>query len=77
MKQTITKLRNLFVYRPIVEKEKVTESFGNNTIFLQPEIPTEWIAERAFYIWQERGCSHGNDREDWLLARFQLEDELN
>ncbi len=46
------------------------------TIVTQHTIPKSKIAERAFAIWQERGCGHGNDHEDWLLAQIQLEDEL-
>jgi HSP20 family protein len=30
------------------------------------------IARRAFEIFEGRGCAHGNDREDWLLAESEL-----
>lgn len=30
------------------------------------------IAERAYQIWQERGCQHGRDKEDWLAAEKEL-----
>lgn len=31
------------------------------------------IALRAYQIWQEHGCRHGHDVEDW----FQSEEELH
>ncbi len=30
------------------------------------------IAQRAFEIFENRGCVHGNDREDWFLAESEL-----
>ena len=44
-----------------------------------PPKPTEsssedGIALRAYQIYCERGCKHGHDVEDWLLAKRQLED---
>jgi len=30
------------------------------------------IAQRAFEIFENRGCAHGNDREDWFLAESEL-----
>ncbi len=30
------------------------------------------IAERAYELWQLRGCTHGFDREDWLQAEQEL-----
>lgn len=32
----------------------------------------EQIAERAYYIWQARGCPWGQSLEDWLEAEKQL-----
>jgi len=32
----------------------------------------EQIAERAYYIWQSRGCPWGQSLEDWLEAEKQL-----
>lgn len=38
-----------------------------------PGSPTyEQIAERAYYIWQSRGCQWGQSLEDWLEAEKQL-----
>lgn len=30
------------------------------------------IAERAFLLYEERGCRHGNDLDHWLEAERQL-----
>jgi HSP20 family molecular chaperone IbpA len=30
------------------------------------------IAQRAFEIFENRGCVHGNDRQDWFLAESEL-----
>jgi hypothetical protein len=32
----------------------------------------EDIARLAYAIWQDRGCPHGSDVEDWLEAERQL-----
>ena len=32
----------------------------------------EQIAERAYYIWESRGCPWGQSLEDWLEAEKQL-----
>lgn len=36
-------------------------------------VSQEKIAQRAYQIWQERGCIHGHDCDDW----DQAEQELN
>ena len=30
------------------------------------------IAERAYELWQARGCPHGDGLEDWQVAKAQL-----
>ncbi len=30
------------------------------------------IRDRAYYIFLERGCTHGNDMQDWLQAEREL-----
>lgn len=34
------------------------------------------IAERAYYIYVQRGYSNGNDQQDWLEAEKQIKQEL-
>jgi Protein of unknown function (DUF2934) len=36
------------------------------------EIILETIAKRAYQLFEERGCSHGSDREDWIAAEKEL-----
>lgn len=36
----------------------------------------EYIATRAYFIWQARGSRHGNDVVDWLEAEKQVTSEL-
>ncbi len=33
-----------------------------------PEDPHERIAAKAYELWEEGGCRHGHDMEDWLDA---------
>ena len=40
-------------------------------------ITFEDIEQRAYQIWQENGCRHGGDMEDWLQAEYELEAEEN
>ena len=30
------------------------------------------IARRAYELYEQRGCAHGHDVDDWLLAEQQL-----
>ncbi len=38
---------------------------------------SEQIQVAAYHLWEERGCIHGSDREDWENARKQLLYHLN
>ena len=35
-------------------------------------ITTEQIAERAYFLWLERGCPEGTAEQDWMDAEVQL-----
>ena len=37
----------------------------------------EWIAEKAFELWQERGYRDGHDFEDWLDAEAIVMEEIH
>ncbi len=37
-------------------------------------IADEEIALRAYQLWQERGCTHGYHREDWLQSEQELKE---
>ena len=36
------------------------------------EIILQTIAKRAYQLFEERGCAHGSDREDWITAEKEL-----
>ena len=41
-------------------------------------LPThEEISLRAYHIFIERGCTPGNEQEDWLRAEQELLEQLN
>ena len=41
----------------------------------EPTPLIEDIAIRAYYIWLNEGCPHGRDKEHWLMALVQLQEE--
>jgi len=43
----------------------------------RPDVPVteEAIAERAYSLWQTRGCTVGDGQEDWQDAKSQLLEE--
>ena len=34
------------------------------------------IARRAYELYEERGCEHGRDFDDWLLAEHEVRDSM-
>jgi hypothetical protein len=38
-------------------------------------ITDEMISERAYQVWQTRGCPQGDGSTDWEIAKQQLERE--
>ena len=41
-----------------------------------PTVTTNNIACRAYELYEERGCEHGRDMDDWLLAEHELHDAV-
>ena len=37
-----------------------------------PVVPCEKIAQLAYQKWLSRGCTHGNDKQDWQEAELEL-----
>jgi Protein of unknown function (DUF2934) len=37
-----------------------------------PELTEELIRVRAYQFFEERGCEHGHDLEDWLRAEAEI-----
>ena len=42
----------------------------------QPSVPTEKVAARAYQKWLQKGCKHGNDKQDWFEAEAEIKAEL-
>lgn len=55
------------------EKSAAVEQRSQKKTTDQKQLNHEQVALRAYQIWQERGCTHGHDCEDWVKA----EEELN
>lgn len=36
------------------------------------DVPETAIARRAYELYEQRGCAHGHDIDDWLLAEREL-----
>jgi hypothetical protein len=36
------------------------------------ELTEEYIQQRAYQIWEQRGRQHGHDVEDWLQAETEI-----
>jgi hypothetical protein len=54
------------VKKPVVKKI-VKESNGKSVI------TSEMIAQKAFELYEKRGCQQGNAEQDWLEAKQLLE----
>ena len=54
--------------------ENATEpvEVSGQTAGFETDCNQDGIAALAYKLWQERGCPHGSDQEDW----FRAEDEL-
>jgi|GEM_PF-1424550 len=39
-------------------------------------IPYSQVAQLAYRYWQERGCKHGHDHEDWERAERELRQDV-
>jgi hypothetical protein len=80
--------KNIKTINPIDEQIKTgTAAYEKKTInpaddpiakLFQPKVKLtyEKIAERAFFIWQNRGCLPNEDERNWREAETQLRVEL-
>jgi hypothetical protein len=41
------------------------------------KLPHDKVAQRAYEKWCKRGCTHGNDRQDWLEAEAEIRAEMS
>jgi hypothetical protein len=37
---------------------------------------SEKVAARAYQKWLQKGCKHGNDKQDWLEAEAEIKAEM-
>lgn len=42
---------------------------------VMPTLISERVAIRAYQVWEQRGCRHGFDLDDWLTAEQELADQ--
>jgi Protein of unknown function (DUF2934) len=55
-------------FRPITWEEWFDNFDRHQLVFVYEEE----VADRAYQLWQARGCQHGQDLDDWLEAERQL-----
>lgn len=55
-------------FRPISWDEWLEHFDTHHLVFIYEEE----TADRAYDLWQNRGCEHGSDQQDWLEAERQL-----
>ena len=41
-----------------------------------PQVSREHVAKRAYEKWLKRGCTHGNDMQDWIEAEKEVMAEM-
>ena len=49
-----------------------TESLLQLSGAVNGRVTTEQIAERAYFLWLEKGCPEGTAEQDWIEAERQL-----
>ena len=42
----------------------------------QTSLPQDKVAMRAYQKWLQRGCKHGNDKQDWMDAEAEVRAEM-
>lgn len=53
-------------------KRKTTGAAASGSKPGQVEINHDTIARTAYFIWEEKGCPHGHEEENWLEAEARL-----
>ena len=49
-----------------------SKSTGKKVTLKAPSDLSGWIRERAYHLYLERGCCHGDDVNDWLKAEKEV-----
>lgn len=63
-------------FKIVVEQKGPADGSKVNQSGTAETLTHQRIAERAWSIWQNRGCSPGEDERNWLEAETQLKQEL-
>ncbi len=58
------------------QPQRGARSAGNGQKRYSPEELSQKIAERAFLLFERRGCAHGFADQDWIEAEAQVRREL-
>ena len=59
-----------------VDQEHYAEQHEAQNVASDADLPSrDQIAERAFLLWQTRGCPEGSAEQDWLQAEAELQSE--
>ncbi len=69
--ETVKSARTAVLEAPQAKNEKEIAS-ARAIKETKKQITLDHIATRAYLLWQERGCGHGNDVNDWLRAEAEL-----
>lgn len=62
----------------VKKKSRKTETKGSQSKDCEAQVTfvhRELVSKRAYQIWEKRGCAHGFDLENWLLAEKEILDE--
>ncbi|MCA9806093.1 MAG: DUF2934 domain-containing protein [Cyanobacteria bacterium HKST-UBA02] len=62
----------------VKKKSSKTEKKGSQSKDCEAQVTfvhRELVSKRAYHIWEKRGCAHGFDLENWLLAEKEILDE--
>ena len=43
---------------------------------MQNSVALDKVAARAYQKWLQKGCKHGDDKQDWLEAEAELKAEM-
>jgi hypothetical protein len=55
-----------------IHPKKALTSEPDARVDHSPDVDESLIADRAYELWQARGCPAGSDQEDWFNAEEEL-----
>ena len=58
------------------QAQPMSTTGGMNAGGSATQLPREKVAMRAYEKWLKRGCSHGNDLQDWVEAEAEVRAEI-